>query len=184
MPVGYRLEVPDDYRLDSKSYKQYGLLLLIVVIIYFVSSILFNSLKQPLYIISVIPISFIGIFMAFYLFKINFDQGGFASFILLSGLTINANIYIIDEYNHLRKKRKHIPQLKAYLKAWGAKAKPIFLTVLSTILGFLPFLIGESKEVFWFPLAVGTIGGLIVSTLATFLFLPLFMGVGKTTEKG
>ncbi|HLW51150.1 MAG TPA: efflux RND transporter permease subunit, partial [Sphingobacteriaceae bacterium] len=182
LPVGYRVQIPDDYRLDHESYKQYGLLLLIVVIIYFVSSILFNSLKQPLYIISVVPISYIGIFMSFYLFKINFDQGGLASFILLSGLAINANIYIIDEYNHLRKKRKHISRLKAYQKAWGAKAKPIFLTVLSTILGFSPFLIGESKEVFWFPLAVGTIGGLIVSTLATFLFLPLFMGVGKTGD--
>ena len=160
--------------------QQYGLLLLIFVIIYFVSSILFNSLKQPLYIIFVIPISFIGIFLSFYFFKLNFDQGGFASFILLSGLTINANIYVINEFNNIRKAWPRLPAMKAYLRAWNAKVRPILLTVLSTMLGFIPFLTGDSKEAFWFPLAVGTIGGLLIATLATFLFLPLFMGVGRT----
>jgi len=46
-------------------------------------------------------------------------------------------------------------------------------------LGFVPFMVGTSKEAFWFPLAAGIIGGLIVSMFGTFCFLPLFMGVGK-----
>ena len=180
LPMGYTIKsVNNNYWWGDKDKKQYWLLPLIFVFIYFISSILFNSLKQPIYIISVIPISFIGIFLAFYLFELNFDQGGFASFILLSGLTINANIYIIDEYNNIRKRSSEIRPLRVYLKAWNAKVRPICLTVISTILGFIPFLIGEHKEAFWFPLAVGTIGGLIVSLVATFLFLPLFMGVGK-----
>jgi multidrug efflux pump subunit AcrB len=57
---------------------------------------------------------FIGIFLTFYLFKLNFDQGGFASFVLLCGLTVNANIYIIDELNRILK-QKNISWLKAYL---------------------------------------------------------------------
>lgn len=180
LPMGYTIKnVNNNYRWNDKDKKQYWLLPLIFVFIYFTSSILFNSLKQPFYIISVIPISFIGIFLAFYLFELNFDQGGFASFILLSGLTINANIYIIDEYNNIRKRSPEIRPLRVYLKAWNAKVRPICLTVISTILGFIPFLIGEHKEAFWFPLAVGTIGGLVVSLVATFLFLPLFMAVGK-----
>jgi hypothetical protein len=40
-------------------------------------------------------------------------------------------------------------------------------------------MIGDYKEAFWFPLAAGTIGGLIMSFLTLVLFLPLFMGVGK-----
>jgi hypothetical protein len=43
-------------------------------------------LLKPLAVISLIPLSFIGVFLTFYLFGFNFDQGGFASFILLSGL--------------------------------------------------------------------------------------------------
>jgi multidrug efflux pump subunit AcrB len=45
-------------------------------------------------------------------------------------------------------------------------------------------MIGEYKEAFWFPLAAGTIGGLILSFIVLFLFLPLFMGVGKRRNFG
>jgi multidrug efflux pump subunit AcrB len=184
LPMGYTVKsVNNNYWWGDQDKKQYWLLPLIFVFIYFISSILFNSLKQPFYIISIIPVSYIGIFLAFYLFQLNFDQGGFASFILLSGLTINANIYIIDEYNNIRKQYPKLSSLKIYLRAWNAKVRPICLTVLSTILGFIPFLLGEYKEAFWFPLAVGTIGGLVVSLIATFLFLPLFMGVAKRKDR-
>ncbi|NMB48980.1 MAG: efflux RND transporter permease subunit, partial [Bacteroidales bacterium] len=60
-------------------------------------------------------------------------------------------------------------------KAWNSKIIPIFLTVLSTILGFVPFMIGTQKEAFWFPLAAGTIGGLAMSILGIFIFLPLLL---------
>ena len=56
----------------------------------------------------------------------------------------------------------------------GIQIIPIFLTVVSTILGFIPFMIGQGKEAFWFPLAAGTIGGLIASILGIFMFLPIF----------
>lgn len=65
--------------------------------------------------------------------------------------------------------------LRAYVKAWNAKVVPIFLTVVSTILGFIPFMIGEDKEAFWFPLAAGTIGGLVMSVIGIFFFLPVFV---------
>lgn len=179
LPMGYTIEgINQQYRWGEKDSKQYFLLLFIFIIIYFTTSILFNSFKQPFCILFVIPISFIGIFLTFYLFNLNFDHGGFASFILLSGLTINANIYILDEYNNIRSKYKISPD-KAYIKAWNAKIRPVFLTITSTMLGFTPFLLGEHKEGFWFPLAAGTIGGLLVALIATFLFLPLFMGIGK-----
>ncbi|MDR3220358.1 MAG: efflux RND transporter permease subunit [Dysgonamonadaceae bacterium] len=179
LPLGYTIENGQENRNWGKNEaKQYGLLLVIFVIIFLTCSVLFNSLKQPFAVIFVIPISFIGIFLAFYLFRLNFDQGGFASFILLCGLSVNANIYILNEYNNILKKRNILP-LKAYIKAWNAKISPIFLTVISTILGFIPFMIGAYKESFWYPLAAGTIGGLAVSLFGTFCFLPLFMGVGK-----
>jgi multidrug efflux pump subunit AcrB len=136
-------------------------------------------MKQPFVVIFIIPISFIGLFLTFYLFKLNFDQGGFAAFILLAGLSVNANIYVLNEYNNNRRANKRIAPLKAYLKAWNVKIRPIFLTIVSTVLGFIPFMVGEYKEAFWFPLAAGTTGGLMVSFIALFLFLPLFMGVGR-----
>lgn len=153
---------------------QYLLLLLIAGVIFIVTSILFNSLRKPFAILFVMPVSFIGVFLTFWLFELNFDQGGFAAMILLCGITVNAAIYLLDEYGNIRANKPHMDNVRAYLKAWNTKIVPILLTVLSTVLGFIPFIIGSTKEGFWFPLAAGTIGGLVMSLVGIFLFLPIY----------
>ena len=182
LPMGYTVEDANSYwSWGKKDNRQYLLLLIVIAIIFFLSAILFDSLKQPLAIIFVIPISYIGVFLTFYLFGLNFDQGGFASFVLLCGITVNASIYILNEYNAIRRAFPRLSPLRAYTKAWNVKIMPIFLTVVSTILGFIPFLIGE-KTSFWYPLAAGTIGGLAMSLVGIFFYLPIFCG-GKRFAK-
>lgn len=179
LPMGYTAEKEESgWGWGRKDNKQYWLIGLLIVIIFFTTTVLFNSIKQPLAVIFVIPVSFIGVFLTFYWFKLNFDQGGFASFILLSGITVNASIYILNDYNLIRRKRPGLSSLQAYIKAWNSKIIPIFLTVVSTMLGFIPFMVGTTKEAFWFPLAAGTIGGLAMSIIGIFVFLPL-MVVGR-----
>ena len=175
LPMGYMAEDEQQgWSWGKKDNKQYALLLIVIGIIFVTTGILFNSLKQPLSIIFVIPISYIGVFLTFYLFGLNFDQGGFASFVLLCGITVNASIYILNEYNAVRRRYRGLQPVRAYVKAWNAKIIPIFLTVVSTILGFIPFMVGTGKEGFWFPLAAGTIGGLVMSIVGIFIFLPIF----------
>ena len=175
LPMGYHAESEDSYwswgRQDNS---QYALLLVVIAVIFFLSSILFNSLRQPLAIIFVIPVSYIGVFLTFYGFGLNFDQGGFASFVLLCGITVNASIYLLNEMNAVCRRFPYLPVRRAFVKAWNAKIIPIFLTVVSTVLGFIPFMVGDGKEAFWFPLAAGTIGGLLMSLAGIFLFLPVF----------
>ena len=176
LPMGYTAESDSNsWSWGEKDNRQYLLLLVVIAIIFFTTSVLFNSLKQPLAIIFVIPVSYIGVFLTFYWFRLNFDQGGFASFVLLCGITVNASIYVLNEYNSIRRRFPRLSALRAYVKAWNAKVVPIFLTVVSTILGFIPFMIGEDKEAFWFPLAAGTIGGLVMSVIGIFFFLPVFV---------
>jgi len=174
LPIGFKAE-KNGWDWDwSTQKKQYALLFLVIAIIYFVCAILFESLWQPFVIIIMIPISFIGVFLTFYLFKFTFDQGGFASFVLLCGIVVNAGIYIINEYNlTCRAARKQ--GLKYYLKSYNHKIIPIFLTIVSTILGLIPFIYEGSKEVFWFSFAVGAMGGMVFSIVALLLYLPLFM---------
>ena len=180
LPMGYTAESDSDYwSWGKKENKQYWLLAIVIGIIFFTTSILFNSLKQPLAIIFVIPVSYVGVFLTFYWFKLNFDQGGFASFVLLCGITVNASIYILNEYNSVRRRFPKLSSLRAYVKAWNTKIIPIFLTVVSTILGFIPFMVGTEKEAFWFPLAAGTIGGLLMSLIGVFIFLPVFTCPGR-----
>ena len=91
--------------------------------------------------------------------------------VLLAGLTVNAGIYIICQNNNLL--QAQTVGFKKYVTAFNHKIIPILLTILSTVLGMIPFLIdGPDEQPFWYSLAVGTIGGLMFSIIPIFLFLP------------
>jgi len=182
LPLGYSVKnAKQGYGWwDRKEKTQYWLLFLVVGIIYFICAILLESLVQPLAVIATIPISFIGVFLTFALFKLKFDQGGYASMILLCGITVNSALYIINDYNNNKRARANNQKLNHYIKAYNHKIIPILLTIFSTVLGMVPFLIGGQKEGFWFSLACGSIGGLLFSVLAIVVWLPLFMNLGVT----
>ncbi len=161
------------WRADDS--RQYVLLFLVIAIIFFICAILLESLLQPLAVILMLPLSYIGIFLTFYLFDFNFDQGGYAAFLFLSGIVVNSALYILNDMNNLKKSNPGLNIIEVYLKGYNAKIIPIILTVASTILGLTPFLLGGAAESFWFALAVGTIGGLLFSMLMLIVFLPLMV---------
>ncbi|MEG1607237.1 MAG: efflux RND transporter permease subunit [Mucinivorans sp.] len=178
LPIGYKVAGSGSgWWWGDKEGLPYALLALIVAIIFTICAVLFESLRQPLVIISMIPISFVGVFLTFSLFNLPFDQGGFASFVLLSGLVVNAGIYLVNEYNVMRQMGA-TPGLRTYLRAYNRKIIPILLTVISTVLGLLPFVM-ISREPFWFSFAAGAIGGMIFSIVAVTAFLPLLLPMKK-----
>lgn len=178
-PVGFRcLNNTLNWYQDEGT--QYWLILVIVLIIYFMCSILFESFRQPFVIITLIPVSFIGTFLTFYFSGVKFGTGGFASLVLLSGLVVNAGIYIINEYNNQSAGRTlGASRTNLYVKAYNHKIIPVFLTTLSTVLGLVPFLIDGQEEEFWFSFAIGTSGGLLFSLLALVFVMPIFMPLEK-----
>jgi len=183
----YNSKLPIGFSTGNRSYgwyndtgEQYWLILLIVVIIFFVCSILFESLIQPFVIIMLIPISFIGLFLTFYLTGIKFGDGGFASMVLLCGIVVNSGIYILTEYNH--GKNYGEDRIKKYVRAYNHKIIAVMLTIFSTILGFVPFMIDGSSESFWFPFAVGTCGSLLFSIFAIVVYIPIFLPLKKKTK--
>jgi multidrug efflux pump subunit AcrB len=170
LPAGYKAEKISWSFSWAKAKRQYGLLLLLILGIYIIGTILFESFKQPLYIVLAIPISFIGLFLNFAVFEFYFDQGGYAAFILLGGLVVNSVFFILNDFNQVKNKSN-----RAFVKVLAAKIKPITLTILSTSLGLVPFLIGGDNEIFWFALTVGTIGGLLVSFIFVTFVLPILL---------
>ncbi|MDY7396710.1 efflux RND transporter permease subunit [Aureibaculum sp. 2210JD6-5] len=175
LPIGYRVLEQSYGGWNKKDSKQYYYLFVVIIIIFFVCTILLESLKQPLAIISMIPLSFIGVFLTFYLFDFNFDQGGYASFILLSGISVNSALFIINDHNNLKKQYPNRNNQALYFKAFNYKIIPIILTITSTIVGLIPFVWNGQNEAFWFSFAVGSIGGLLFSFLGIFFYLPLFI---------
>jgi multidrug efflux pump subunit AcrB len=183
LPLGYSVRESRWGGWDKKDKSQYLLILLVIIIIYFVCSILLESLLQPLAIIFMIPVSFIGVFLTFYLFDFNFDQGGFASFILLCGIVVNAGLYIINDYNNFCRAKGMSDSLQLYIKAFNHKIIPVFLTIISTVLGLVPFVWSGQNEVFWFAFAAGAMGGLIFSMVAVLIYLPLLLKLPAIKSK-
>jgi len=179
LPLGYSAD-RSYYRYSwGERESNFYLIFLVILIVYFICAILLESLSQPLVVISLIPFSFIGVFLTFHVFNIRPDEGVLAAMLLLAGLVVNSALYIVNDYNNFKKKGNVLTKLKLYIKAYNAKVVPIALTILSTIIGLSPFLLAGKDERFWFSLAAGTIGGLIFSIIGLVLFLPVFMGVSR-----
>jgi multidrug efflux pump subunit AcrB len=206
LPVGYRAYSPD-YSWSEEHKGAYAwLILLVIAVIFVICAMIFDSLRQPFSIIGIIPVSFIGIFLAFGLFDFPFDQGGFASFVMVAGLVVNAGIYMIVAFRaenkataeasvpseDLNSAWSSVPsassnpvivstpsagsrQIRNYVKAFNHKIVPTTLTIISTILGLVPFLFDGPSEVFWFAFAIGTISGLIFSVISVIFYLPVFL---------
>lgn len=175
MPMGYKVSFRNN-RINFGGTKYTMLILLVIVgIIYVTTCVLLNSLIRPFAIILVIPISFIGVFLAFSSMHLPFGDGGMASMVLLCGLAVNANIYLTYEYIEVRRKNPYLNQAKAFVKSWNHKIGPVFLTIFSTILGFLPFVMENHTSDFWYALSVGTIAGLATTAVGIFVFLPIFL---------
>lgn len=188
LPVGFRAENPNSGWFDEHKDRYAWLILLIVAVMYVMLAISFESLLKPLAVIAMIPVSFVGPFMVFGFSSLSFDQGGFAALVMLCGVVVNAGIYLVNEwgrqgYVSVRDgveggssgEAGRVPALKAYLRAYVRKIGPIMLTVISTVLGLLPFLSDGPQEVFWFDLAAGTIGGMAFSVFAVVFVLPLYL---------
>jgi multidrug efflux pump subunit AcrB len=179
LPLGYQVDSGQKLgRWTRKERMQYGLLLPVLLIIFGLCAILLESLRQPLVILSLVPLSFIGTFLVFYWSSANFDQGGYAALLLLSGVSVNAGLYLINDYNRYRHRYPRRTPWACYLKAVHSKLMPILLTILSTLLGMIPFVIGEEAP-FWYALALGTMGGLVFSLLAVLVYLPLVVSEKK-----
>ncbi len=175
LPLGYSAQ-SDTYRYSWEQQKtNYLLIFLVIVIIYFICAILLESFRQPFVVISLIPFSFTGVFLTFHIFNIPADEGVFAALILLCGIVVNATLYILNDFNSIRRKRPALPERIAYLKAFNGKIIPIILTKLSTIVGLIPFLLTGKDERFWFALAAGTISGLVASFVGLVVLQPMMM---------
>jgi multidrug efflux pump subunit AcrB len=173
LPLGFRAESDlkeGDWGIDNKYYQ---VLFLICAVIYCICSALFENLKQPVYIICMLPISFIGIFLIFSFSDFYFDQGGFACFIMLSGLVTNSSILLVNEFNSL--KHSGIENNRAIIRAIANRGRTISLITAATCCSIIPFLFEGQKEVFWFSFSLGTLGGLIFSFFAVFFVLPTLL---------
>jgi len=145
-------------------------LLLIFVLIYFA----LKSFPQTLMIYLAIPMATIGGVFALWIRDMPFSISAGVGFIVLFGVAVLNGLVMITGLNEL--KEEGVTNLKDRIfLGTKRRIRPIMLTALTDVLGFLPMAISSSAgaEV-QRPLATVVIGGLITSTLLTLFILPVF----------
>lgn len=173
LPMGFRVGASNSYGWWTTQKQRTALIFVVVLVILMICASMFESFKVPLVIIMLIPVSMMGVFLAYPIFGVSFGDGGFAAMIMLCGITVNAGIYLTSEYRTIAAGTgQH--GIKSYIKAFNRKIVPTMLTILSTVLGLIPFLFDGKSAQFWFSFAVGVMSGMLFSVIAIVLVMPVF----------
>jgi HAE1 family hydrophobic/amphiphilic exporter-1 len=145
---------------------------LAIFLVYLVMASQFESLLHPFVILFTIPLAIVGAVIALKLSNSSLSVVVFIGLILLVGIVVKNAIILIDKVNQLRE--AGVPKLDAILQGASSRLRPIVMTTLTALLGFLPLALGhgEGSEV-RAPMAITVIGGLAVSTLLTLLVIPV-----------
>lgn len=149
-----------------------------ILLVYMIMAIQFQSLKYPLIVLSVIPLSFTGGFLACYIAGIELSIVAIIGLIMLVGIVVNNGIVLIDYINVLIEEGRPIKE--AIIAASKTRIRPIFMTSITTIFGVLPLAIGFGKgaEIMQ-PLAIAVVGGLTYATLLTLIVVPTIYGLAN-----
>ncbi|PLR76094.1 MFS transporter [Bacillus sp. V3-13] len=145
---------------------------LAIVFIYLVMAAQFESLKYPFVIMFTVPLMVIGVSIALVITDTPVSLTAIIGIIVLAGIVVNNAIVIVDYIN--QKKESGMKSREAIVVAVKDRARPIFMTALTTILGLVPLAlgIGEGSEINQ-PMGITVIGGLISSTLLTLFVIPV-----------
>jgi HAE1 family hydrophobic/amphiphilic exporter-1 len=145
---------------------------LAIFLVYLVMASQFESLLHPFVILFTIPLALVGAVLALFLTRSSVSVVVFIGLILLVGLVVKNAIILIDKVNQLRE--QGMAKREALVEGARSRLRPIIMTTLCTLFGFLPLAIatGEGAEV-RSPMAITVIGGLLVSTLLTLVVIPI-----------
>ncbi|NUS59916.1 MAG: efflux RND transporter permease subunit, partial [Lysobacter sp.] len=145
---------------------------LAVFLVYLVMASQFESLLHPFVILFTIPLALVGAVLALLISNSTVSVVVFIGLILLVGLVVKNAIILIDKVNQLRE--EGVAKREALVAGARSRLRPIAMTTLCTLFGFLPLAIatGDGAEV-RSPMAITVIGGLLVSTLLTLVVIPV-----------
>ena len=148
-------------------------LLVSLLLLFFILAAQFESLLQPLIILAEVAVDIFGALLALWLAGSSINLMSLIGIVVMAGIVINDSILKVDTINRLR--RDGMPLLRAILTGGQRRLKPILMTSLTTIGAVAPLLVrGTMGADLQFPLSVALIGGMVVGTLVSLLFVPLF----------
>ena len=158
----------------QESLKRQPLLILgILVAVYLVLGILYESTVHPLTILSTLPSAGLGALMALRVTDTEFTLVALLGLFLLIGIVMKNAILMID-FALETERREGVPPREAIYQAAQMRLRPILMTNIAALLGALPLVLasGEGVEMRR-PLGLAIVGGLFVSQLLTLYTVPV-----------
>ena len=147
-------------------------LIVALLLLYFILASQFESLIQPIIILSEMIIDIFGILLTLWICDISLNIMSLIGIIVACGIIINDSILKIDTINMLRKEGYSL--IHAILTAGARRLKSIVITSLTTILAIAPFLMrGDMGSDLQYPLSVAVIAGMTTGTFVSIYIIPL-----------
>jgi multidrug efflux pump subunit AcrB len=161
-----------DAELQAELFQEFGGVMRNgLMMVYVVLAVLFVSLLQPLTILLSLPLSIVGAILALLLTKSAITTPVVIGILMLMGIVTKNAIMLVDfavEAMH-----SGLGRTEAIIDAGHKRARPIIMTTIAMAAGMVPsaLALGAGGE-FRSPMAIAVIGGLVVSTFLSLLFVP------------
>jgi len=168
--VSYSLEGQHAQIIESVGSLLRGFLIAMVVN-YAILAAMLRSYLQPLLIMSVVPLGFLGGVLGHWLLGYDLTLMSLFGMVALGGIVVNDSLALVDQVNVSM--RAGVPILEAVRQAGEIRFRAVVLTAISDVAGVLPLLLDRSTQAQTvIPMALSLACGLVVATVVTLLVLP------------
>lgn len=173
LPTGVQLVDSFEAELTSEFGIAFAIALLVGVLsIYAVLVLLFRDFLQPITILSAIPLSVGGAFIALLIGNSALGMPSMIGLVMLMGIVTKNSILLVD-YAVMAMRDRGLAVREALLDACHKRVRPIVMTTAAMVAGMLPIALGFGADAsFRQPMALAVIGGLITSTALSLLMVP------------
>jgi len=153
-----------------------------ILMVFAVLVLLFARVFQPITILSALPLSLGGAFLALILTNRPISLPVVIGILMLMGIVSKNSILLVDFA--IEEMRAGKGWLESILQAGHKRARPIVMTTVAMVAGMLPVALGWGGDSdFRSPMAIAVIGGLITSTLLTLVIVPAVFTVFDDIER-
>lgn len=174
MPSSVKLIETGDAEIMMELLGGFGMAIVIgLLCVFCVLVLLFHDFFQPLTILSAVPLSLGGAFVALLLSKGMLSIPSMIGLVMLMGI-VTKNSILLVEYAVVGIQERGLPLHEALIDACHKRARPIVMTTVAMIAGMLPIALGLGADAsFRQPMAIAVIGGLVTSTGLSLLVVPV-----------
>ncbi|MFR9515957.1 MAG: efflux RND transporter permease subunit [Rikenellaceae bacterium] len=172
LPVGYSLSWEGEYSAKSKSMKYlFANLPLSIVLMIGILIMLFKDYRKPLIILICVPLLFVGAVFGVLISGKAFGFVAIVGILGLIGMMIKNGVVLMDEINLQIGEGKE--PFEAILDSSAVRFRPVMMASMTTILGMIPLL----PDDMFGSLAATIMGGLLIGTIITLIFIPIFYSI-------